>query len=146
LPCSFQWLAAATSHFILPPIRFILSLFPCRRNETTTIRSPYPSSLILSYCLLSFLMMHIQAFSRALPDISVLPASHAVRFEAACTLSSTLVLVAVIRACAHFQLEARRLSQLAISALFISSCASLLGVISSKVSGITNFPALWILS
>ena len=59
-------------------------------------------------------------------------------FEAACALSSILLLVAVIRACAYFQRDKGRVSQLTISVIFLVSCASLLGVVLSKAYGMSN--------
>ena len=71
---------------------------------------------------------------------SDLLARHAVYFKAACALSSVLVLVAGIRACAYFWLpKERRLLQLSISAIFLASCASLLGVIASKAYSMQIF-------
>jgi hypothetical protein len=110
-------------HFILSLVVFVhFSLLLCR--VTRQLCPPHPSQPICQ--------MHVQVSSPPLHMASVSSAGDAVPFEAACSLSSGLIILAGIRIYGYYQPTQRRPWQLAISSISFASSASTLGVVSSK--------------
>lgn len=110
-------------HFILSLVVFIpFSLFLYR--VTRQLCPPHPSHPICQ--------MHVQVSSLPLHMASVSSAGDAIPFEAACSLSSSLLILAGIRLYGYYQPTQRRPWQLAISSISFASSASTLGVVFSK--------------